>query len=461
MNRTDNFILLTDAYKCTHHLQYPKDTEFVYSYFESRGGKFDETVFYGLQIFLKKYLEGKVVEEWMIDEAEEFCNKLFGQRFFNREGWEHILRNHGGRLPVMITAVPEGTRVKTRNVLITIQNTDPKVPWLTNFLETLLVQVWYPTTVATLSAKIKDLGKEYAEKTSDNPVSPFLLNDFGFRGVSSVESAGIGGSAHLVSFRGTDTLHGVTYAQRYYGAEDVANSVMASEHSTTTIYGRENEKEAYRHFIKQCPEGILSLVSDSYDIYQAIEGFGTDLKEEILARGKETGFAKLVVRPDSGDPVQMSVECLKRLDKHFGSTVNSKGYKVLNPKVGVIYGDGINYDSIKEILSEMEKEGYAIDNIVFGMGGGLLQQVNRDTQKFAFKCSSAMRGKDWFDVYKDPITDKGKQSKRGRLKLVKDENGEFKTVNYGEPGINLLQSVFYYGKVENEQRFEDIQERAQ
>lgn len=464
MPKKENIILLTDAYKLTHWKQYPPDTKRVYSYFESRGGKFNETVFYGLQILLKKYLEGQILEAWMIDEAEEFCKNMFGADYFNREGWDYILREHKGRLPVQIKAVPEGSKIPYRNVLMTIENTDEKVPWITNFLETLLVQVWYPTTVATLSSKIKELGKRYAELTSDNPVSQFLLNDFGFRGTSSLESAGIGGSAHLISFQGTDTLHGITYAQRYYDADVCGNSVMATEHSTTTIYGKSGELEAYNRFIDECPEGILSVVSDSYNIFRAIKWFGTELKEKILARGQKTGFAKFVVRPDSGNPVEMSLKTVKLLDKYFGSTTNSKGFKVINPKVGVIYGDGINYDSIKEILETLKENGYSIDNIVFGMGGGLLQQVNRDTQKFAFKCSAALRGDRWVDVYKDPVTDRGKQSKKGKLKLVPRHTPwerHYATVSSRSKEQDILKTVFENGNIVKEYTFEDIRKRAE
>lgn len=457
---------MTDAYKLSHWKQYPSDTKRVFSYFESRGGKFKETVFYGLQILLKKYLEGKILEKWMIDEADEFCKSMFGADYFNREGWDYILKEHKGKLPVRIRAVPEGSKIPNRNVLMTIENTDDKVPWITNFLETLLVQIWYPSTVATISNNIKELGNKYAKETSDNPVSPFLLNDFGFRGVSSVESAGIGGSAHLLSFRGTDTLHGITYAQRYYDAEDCGNSVMATEHSTTTIYGREHELKAYEVFIDACPEGILSVVSDSYDLFRAIEWFGTKLKDKILSRGQKTGFAKFVVRPDSGNPVEMSLKSVQMLDKYFGSTVNSKGYKVLNPKVGVIYGDGINYDKIEEILETLKENGYSIDNIVFGMGGGLLQQLNRDTQKFAFKCSAALRGDEWTDVYKDPITDHGKHSKKGRLKLVNLHTGfndDYRTVREEEyPNQDdILETVFHNGKIIKEYTFERVQRRLE
>jgi nicotinamide phosphoribosyltransferase len=461
-NKKNNIILLTDCYKITHHKQYPADTKRVYSYLESRGGKFTETVFYGLQILLKKHLEGVVVERWMIEEADAFCKSVFGVDYFNREGWEYILEKHGGKLPVRIKAVPEGSVVPTRNVLMTMENTDDNVPWLTNFLETLMLEVWYPITIATLSWQVKDLGERFANLTSDNPVSPFFLNDFGFRGVSSLESAGIGGSAHLVNFLGTDTLHGIQYAQKYYNAEPgCGQSVMATEHSTTTVYGKENELEAYRAFIQACPEGILSVVSDSFDFYQALEWFGTDLKDDILARGKETGFAKFVVRPDSGNPLEMSLVAIQTLEKYFGSTINSKGFRVLNPKVGVIYGDGINYDSIESILKMLESHKYAIDNIVFGMGGGLLQQVDRDTQKFAFKCSAAKRGDKWIDVFKDPVTDPGKGSKRGKLKLIKEKDGlqMFRTVKESELPDQLV-TVFENGEIKKEYTFKEIRERS-
>ncbi len=454
----DNIILRTDAYKQTHWLQYPKGTTKIYSYLESRGGKFDNTVFFGLQILLKKYFEGVVVEQWMIDEAEAFCKDVFGtDKFFNRDGWQRIVDIHGGKLPIVIKAVPEGTIVPVSNVLMTVENTDPQLPFLTNFVETLLMQLWYPITVSTLSYHIKLLIEKYAVRMGTH-VTPFHLNDFGFRGVSSVESAGIGGAAHLVHFLGTDTLEGIQYAKKYYDAKVGGFSVMASEHSTTTVYGRENEAKAYETFIDNCPNGILSLVSDSYDIYNACDNiFGKELKDKILKRG-----GKLVVRPDSGDPSQISIQVLQSLWNSFGGTVNEKGYKILNPKVGVIYGDGINYESINSILFRMELAGFSTDNLVFGMGGALLQQVNRDTQKFAFKCSAAEINGKWVDVYKDPITDNGKRSKRGKLELIKDyDTGNYETVNvkdvekkYGKS--ECLNTVFENGKIIQEYSFEEV-----
>lgn len=461
-NVFDNAILNSDAYKMCHFRQYPKNTQIVYSYLESRGGVFDYTVFFGLQYFLKNYLSGKIVNQKFIDEADEFCQQVFGTKdFFNREGWEYILNKYEGALPIRIKSVIEGSVVPTKNVLFTIENTDEKVPWLTNFLETLLLEVWYPTTVATLSRKIKERIKTYADKTGCK-LSPFHLNDFGFRGVSSPESAGLGGAAHLINFLGTDNFAGIKLAMGYYNSGVCGHSVFATEHSTTTIYGRENECKAYETFIDECPEGIISLVSDSYNIYEAIKMFGTTLKDKILARGQKTGFAKLVVRPDSGDPVKMSLEVIQNLEKYFGTTVNEKGYKTLNPKVGVIYGDSVNYKSIGDILDNITNSGYSTDNILFGCGGKLLQDLNRDTLKFATKCCWAKVGGEGRDVYKDPITDQGKISKKGRLKLVIID-GVYTTVNEDQyPELeDQLVTVYENGELLIDQKFEDIRKNAE
>lgn len=455
----ENIALLTDAYKQTHWIQYPRGTTHVYSYLESRGGMFNETLFYGLQIILKKYLEGNVITQDKIDYADEFCMKVFGQNYFNRDGWQYILDTYDGKLPVLIKAIPEGTLVPTRNALITIVNTDREVPFITNFLETLLVQVWYPITVATISYKIRQLIQSYAELAGET-VSPFHLNDFGFRGVSSVESAGIGGSAHLVNFDGTDTIEGIRYAMEYYNADVCGFSVMAAEHSTVTSYGKEFEKVAYKTIIDKCPTGgVVSIVSDSYDIMNTVDNiYGKDLKDYILSRD-----FKLVVRPDSGDPVDISSKVVNSIYDKFGGSINEYGYKVLNPKIGVIYGDGINYSSIREILERLVvSEKFAPSNIIFGMGGGLLQQVNRDTQMMAFKCSAIKIGDVWTDVYKDPKTDNNKRSKRGRLKVILDDDGAYKTV----PIINdnddddKLVTVFLNGEVRREYGFQNVRSRA-
>ena len=260
--------------------------------------------------------------------------------------------------------------------------------------------------------------------------------------------------AHLVNFLGTDTLHGIHYANQYYG-DAAGHSVMATEHSTTTIYSREGECDAYAHFLEACPEDqIISIVADSYDIWTALrEMFGGTLKEKILARSGKT-----VIRPDSGDPVEVSIKVLKILEESFGTTINNAGYKQLPENIGVIYGDGINLNSLEKILKAVIQAGYAASNIVFGMGGGLLQQLDRDTHKFAFKCSAALRGETWVDVFKDPITDQGKKSKRGRMKLIQTEDG-YRTVNQNEPGEDHLHIVYENGILIKEWTFEEVRQQ--
>ncbi len=233
-----NTILLTDSYKMSHWQQYEPGTTEVFSYFESRGGRFSEVMFFGLQYIIDRYLTRKITMA-DIDEAAALCTEHFGSdTLFNRKGWERIVYIHGGRLPLRIRAVPEGTVVGVSNVLMTAENIDPQLPWLTNVMETLLSQVWYPSTVATLSHATRKMILSYLERTGDTSLIDFKLHDFGFRGASSVESAGIGGGAHLVNFKGTDTVPALTFLRDWYGAETAAGfSVPASEHSTITSWG--------------------------------------------------------------------------------------------------------------------------------------------------------------------------------------------------------------------------------
>lgn len=433
-----NIILNADSYKYSQFNQYPDGAEYVYSYIESRGGKFDTTVFFGLQAFIKEYLTTPVTMD-MIDEAEAIIT-AHGEPF-NREGWEYIVREHGGRLPVQINAVPEGTVVPVKNILASIINTDPKCYWLTSFLETALLRaVWYPTTVATNSREIKKVILDALERTGTPADIAFKLHDFGARGVSSLESAGIGGAAHLVNFMGTDTVEALLFARRYYGADMAGFSVPAMEHSTVTSWGRENEVRAYRNMVKKNgrPGGIVSAVSDSYNIFEACALWGTELKQDILDSG-----ATLVVRPDSGDPAAVVLRCLQILEQYFGATINDKGFKVLD-NVRVLQGDGITIESIGLILDTIIAKGYSADNLVFGQGGALLQIVNRDDQKFAMKCSAARINGKWVQVFKDPITDQGKRSKKGQLKLVKtllDGKPHFFTVQDDEPDFSQLRDT--------------------
>jgi nicotinamide phosphoribosyltransferase len=456
-----NLILQTDSYKPTHWPQYPPKTQKILSYLESRGGQFVYTVFFGLQYILKEYLAGFKVQWDDIEQAKKFFAEHYGNdKLFNESGWKLLMNRYHGKLPLEIKAVAEGSVVPCHNVLMTIENTDPDFYWLTNYVESLLLKVWYPITVATQSRVIKELILAYLESTGDTSTINFKLHDFGYRGVSSEESAAIGGAAHLVNFMGSDTISGINLIRKYYNTAAMpAFAIPASEHSTITSWGREHEADAMENMLDKYPEGLVACVSDSYDIENACRNiWGTQLRDKILKR-KGT----LVVRPDSGDPKTIVLKCLNILGEQFGTTVNEKGYKVLHPNIRVIQGDGVNYHSINAILKEMADNGWSADNIAFGMGGALLQQLNRDTQKFAIKCSNAViDGKD-VPVWKDPVTDTGKVSKKGRLALVMDSNNSYHTIQLqseiGSPD-DLLETVFLNGKVTKEYTFESIRERA-
>lgn len=466
--KTHNLLLLADAYKYSHYKLYASGTTKIYSYLESRGGMFDETVFYGLQYFLKEYLQGQAFTRENMDEAEEVLNGVFGRKgVFKRENFDYILDKYNGQLPIRIKAVPEGTAVPVKNVLMTIENTDPKCFWLTNFLETLLMQVWYPSTVATLSREIRKTVEHYFEWTADETSKAsvdFVLNDFGFRGVSSVESAGLGGSAHLINFMGSDTVYASAFAKKYYNAQKVYGmSVPATEHSIMTLKGAAGEKEIFNHVLNAYPDGILSCVSDSYNIFNAVgELWGREFKDKILQRN-----GTLVIRPDSGDPVQTLMKVFEILFDRFGFTTNSKGYRVLPKQVRVIQGDGIDYESIQLIYKTLASKGISAENLLLGMGGALLQKVNRDTQKFALKCSFAEVNGETVNVQKSPteMNEQGelvksfKTSKAGRLKLIQTEAG-LKTVNENESGEDILETVFENGKIKKSCTFEEIRERA-
>src|SRR5215467_5256759 len=246
MTESRNLVLKTDSYKFTHWKQYPPGTQYVYSYLESRGGMFPQTVFFGLQYYLVKYLQGAVVTEDDVLEAQQFVDRHIGPGMFNQPGWMHIVRNSGGRLPVTIKAVAEGSSVDVQNVLMTIENTDPVCYWLPNYLETLLLKIWYPITVATLSHAIRRVILGALERSGDPSLIDFKLHDFGYRGVSSEETAGVGAAAHLINFKGSDTVAGIRVLQQFYQTNEMEGfSIPAAEHSTVTAWGRENEERAY------------------------------------------------------------------------------------------------------------------------------------------------------------------------------------------------------------------------
>ncbi|RLI38829.1 nicotinate phosphoribosyltransferase [Candidatus Bathyarchaeota archaeon] len=452
-----NIVTMTDSYKMTHHRMYPEGTEVVYSYFEARkGAVYNNTVFFGLQYLIKEYLTGRVVYKEAIDKAEILAAKHFGNPdIFDRERWDYILDVHDGHLPVRIKAVPEGTVVPIDNVLLTIENTDPKCFWLTNHLETMLSWLWYPSTVATLSYSVKETVKKYLEETADSIEGlPFKLHDFGYRGATCNEAARMGGAAHLLNFLGTDTVGGMELAMDYYDADldSLAFSIPATEHSVMTSLGEDGELEVYKNLLKEYPTGLLAIVSDSYDIYRAVDKYiGTELREQVINRE-----GTLVIRPDSGNPIATILRLLEILEDRFGCETNSKGYKVLPPYIRLIWGDGIDPKGIEGILKRMKFCGWSADNVAYGMGGGLLQKVNRDTQRFAFKCSAVKRNGEWFTVQKRPL-DKTKVSKKGWLALVPSGKG-FTTLQDCQRLMeaDVLQTVFLNGKLCRECSFEDV-----
>lgn len=464
MKFAKNIILNTDSYKVSMAPQYPFGTTGVYSYIESRGGLYNYTLFAMLQPFIKEYLLEPFTQA-DIDLADEILT-AHGEPF-QRARWQALFDKHKGYLPVVIKAVPEGTVVPVGNVLVTIENTDPEFYWLTTWLETALLRaVWYGTTVATQSYSIKQVIKDYLEKTGDPAGVDFKLHDFGARGVSSMESAGLGGAAHLINFMGTDTITGVLYAREYYNAGVAGFSIPAAEHSTITSWGRDGEVKAYRNMLTNFarPGSIVAVVSDSYDVFNAASKlWGEELRDEVIASG-----ATLVIRPDSGDPVEVNVKLVEILGQKFGYTTNAKGFKVLN-NVRLIQGDGINELTVRSILGAFTALGWSADNIAFGMGGALLQIVNRDTQRFAMKCSAIQVDGEWIDVQKDPVTDSGKRSKKGRVTLWTNSGGEFASgvtapTGWSDKGIGgwteALVEVFRDGKLIKEYTFDEVRANA-
>jgi nicotinamide phosphoribosyltransferase len=413
-----NFILATDSYKHSHFRQYPPEAKRISAYVESRTNSFsDSLVFFGLQAFLMEYLSQPISAADVV-EADAVCT-AHGIPF-NKSGWQAIVEDHKGFLPIEIRALPEGTVVPTSVPLVQVENTDDRMPWLSTFIETALLRgIWYPTTVATLSGKAKQVIHAGLVKSSDDPMGqlPFKLHDFGARGVSSAESAALGGLGHLVNFQGTDTMEALMAARRYYVADMAGFSIPAAEHSTMTSWGRAREEAAYANMLDAFKaEGkIVAVVSDSYDLDNAVSNiWGGTLREKILGEG-----GTLVVRPDSGDAVETPVRALKILWEKFGGSINGKGFRVLDPHVRLIQGDGMNIDSIARLVARVIESGFAIDNIAFGMGGGLLQLVNRDTLRFAMKANAMQDGQGiWHDVSKTPATDPTKGSKAGRQAVV-------------------------------------------
>ena len=448
-----NNISDVDSYKLPHYKDYVDGTETVYSYFEARkGAKFPTQKFVGLQYLLhqlaKPTTQAELNEAYQLS-VEHGCP-------LNLEGWQYILDTYNGHLPVIIKALLEGTVAPVSTCLLTIENTDNKCAWLTNYCETALSRVWYPTSVATLSYYIKRMLRKYMEETSKDDMSllDFQLHDFGSRSSSSRESSAIGGAAHLTNFLGTDTFSALKLLKDYYGATSAAGfSVVATEHSIMTSLGAAGEEELFLQLLEKHPTGILSLVIDSYNYRNFIKMSGRH-KEKILARAGQTVF-----RPDSGEPIYTSMDVFLMLEEEFGTTVNSQGYRVLNSKVGMLWGDGIDMNGIDGILHNFQVNNISSSNIVFGMGGHLLQDPKRDDNRFAFKCSAQKRNGVWFDIMKNPL-DTSKASKRGRLGVIWDAEGQLITVNQNDGRYSqehdLLKPVFYNGHIVNNVTIDDL-----
>lgn len=455
-----NIILNADSYKASHYLQYPQATTQVSSYIEARGGRFETAVFFGLQMFIKKYLT-KPITGADVDEAK-IIMEAHGVPF-NEEGWRYIVEEYDGYLPIEIQAIPEGMVMPIRNAVVQVINTDPNCAWLTSYVETALLRaIWYPTTVATVSYNCKKVIMKYMIETAENTENiGFKLHDFGARGATSEEAAAIGGAAHLVNFMGTDTISAIVATRKYYDADMAGFSIPAAEHSTMTSWGKENEAKAYANMLDQFsrPGKLVAVVSDSYDLWNAIDNiWGDELKSKV-----ENSGGTLVVRPDSGDPISIVTETVERLMQKFGFSINAKGYRTLPDCIRVIQGDGIEEKTIEAILASMKIRKQSADNIAFGMGGALLQKVDRDTMNFAMKASAAKIDGLWRDVYKDPITDKGKRSKKGRLAVVKDQQKGYKTIRENDLGQreNVLQIVYSNGEILKTYNFDEVRKNVE
>jgi len=475
MNITkQNPLLGTDVYKMGHIEQYAPNCNKVYSYLMSRTDKnFNKTVFFGLLYYLREYLTIKLTPE-MGEEFLKYRKMILGN---NSAVVEDQIRNlcKLGYFPLEIKAVEEGTVMPVRNVLMTITNTNPEFHWVVGFIESLILKIWYPITVASCSYKYRELVDKMFEETVDDDqmfLRDFTVHDFGYRGDSSEEGAAISGAAHLISFYGSDTVPALPFVEEYYGAnmnELIMTSVPASEHSVMCSFGKDNEFDAFENMLKLYPTGIVSIVSDTFDVYRVLTEFAEKLKPAILARE-----GKVVFRPDSGnqeyiicgDPnaIKGSNEwkgAIRLLDEMFGSTTNSKGFKILNPKVGLIYGDGMYFERYERVLNNLKEMGYASSNLVIGVGG-ILRNHSRDTLGFALKATYVEIGTEEREIEKDPITDNKKKSHKGLMYLNVDEQGNYLTIDQctkEQEKTGLLQTVFKNGKIYNETTFAQIKKR--
>lgn len=470
----DNFILNTDSYKNSHFTFEEARTTSNYSYIEARrGGDYNEVVFFGLQDYVARYLSDPINYD-MIDEAEEQI-EAHGLPF-NRDGWEYIIKKHGGYMPLLIKALPEGMIVPHGVPLVTVENTDDKCAWLSSYIETSLQRaVWYPSTIASRSRRWKQRLLPLLTESGTPETIDFKVVDFGARGATCNEAAALGGAAHLINFQVTDNQMGILLARKSYGANKPGIympgfSIPATEHSVTTSWGNGRETDFFKNILSRygsmprMPDGsrrLVSVVIDTVDQDAAIKYWGTELKDELIASNM-----CLVVRPDSGDPITNVPHVLNLLGSLFGFTVNANGYRALPDCVRVIQGDGINEETLVRIAKQVNYHKWSLDNVNFGSGGGLLQKdVTRDTHRFAQKTSQVVVDGEVRDCQKVVKTDPSKASKAGRFTVHKDDKG---TWTVGDPlkphptlPVDLLEPVYLSGQIIRWMTFDQVRQNVQ
>lgn len=475
-----------DAYKFDHRRQYPAGTTEILSNFTPRASRvkgIDRVVFFGLQAFLDDFIEA--FENFFDGDIDEICTQ-YEQNLTevlgpNNIGTDHIRALHElGYVPLEFKAVPEGMRVPLRVPMFTVTNTHPDFFWLVNYFESAIsAAVWLPCTSATQAAHMRDLLEHWdAETGGDGSGVDFQLHDFSFRGLSSIESAASSGAGHLLSFLGSDSIIAKDWIKYHYSAsEPVVLSVAATEHSVMCAGGDETEYETYNRLLDLYPSGIVSIVSDTWDLWNVLTDILPRLKEKIMARD-----GKVVIRPDSGDPAdilcgfeaqanQVSEADYTPAEKGvieilwdlFGGTVNADGYKVLDPHIGAIYGDSITYDRADDICRRLAAKGFASSNVVFGVGSYTYQYVTRDTFGFAMKATNAIINGEEKPIYKSPVTDNGtKKSAKGRLAVVRDPNDEIVLVDElpagFEPEGNMLETVWKDGEFVKAYSFDEVKQ---
>jgi len=439
-----NGLLLTDGYKTGHHQQYPTGTEEVYSNWTPRSNTYapkgcEKVLSFGQQYvitWLHDYFETNFfsrVKEEVCNELEEELSLYLGT---NYDGAHYRALHDLGYLPIRVKSLPEGVEVPIRVPMVTVVNTHKKFYWVTNFLETILsTMLWQPMTSASIALLYKRIFKKWVLKTDEENVAfiDFQGHDFSMRGMGGLQSALSSGMGHASVFLGSDTLPVISGLRKYYNAEGfVIGSVNATEHSVMCAGTKDDEIGTFRNLMKTYPTGILSVVSDTWDLWKVLTTYLPKLKEEILKRD-----GKLVIRPDSGDPVDIICGTNRKLEGNtpqekgvvellwetFGGTTNAQGFKVLDSHIGAIYGDSITTERAENICQRLHDKGFASTNVVLGIGSFTYQYNTRDTFGFAMKATSVVVNGNRREIFKDPITDDGvKKSAKGLVKVVKENN---------------------------------------